>query len=664
MPNKLSQFWQELKRRNVTRVLAVYIAAAFMLLELISMFSEQIGLPDGTWKVAFIISLAGLVIAAIVSWVYDIHPEGGIVKTEPVKEDKLKGTTSASNSWKIASYISFVVIVGLIILNVIPRSNINRKLLEKSIAVLPLDYLSEDPNKEYLANGVLDAITGNLSKIEGLRVMPRTSVEQYRDSNKSAKEIGEELDVSYLIEGSFQMVNDQVKLIIQLVVAEEGDHIYFNEYDRDYSDIFAVQSEVAQSIVKEIEIALTPEEIQRIEKIPTTSLTAYDFYQRGTEKLYDWWSERDSVALVDSEIFFRKALDYDSTYALAYARLAWIYGTKSRQAGDYLSDNYLDSTIILADKALSFDNQLAEAYDAKGDALFTLGNTELGIKDLEKAINYNPNFFEPYMTLGVAYMSLEKIDLAIHYLYQASILHRGELLPYLFRLLAFSYVGIGYPERARYYNLEALQLDRDTMQHFYFAAVIEAGNENYKDAIRYLEDAYAIDTNSAYRNIFQQIAYNNLWLGRFEEALEYYKKYEAETKDMGLPLEGQLHRIGYVYWQLGMKSEANFYFNEEIILQNKFIELERPRSQNLYSYYDLAGIYAFLGEKDKAFENLRIFNQKKTIPKWMVTLINNDPLFNSIRDEAEFQQIVRDIEAKYQSEHERVRQWLEENDML
>ena len=84
MPNKLSQFWQELKRRNVTRVLAVYIAAAFMLLELISMFSEQIGLPDGTWKVAFIISLAGLVIAVIISWIYDIHPEGGIVRTDSV----------------------------------------------------------------------------------------------------------------------------------------------------------------------------------------------------------------------------------------------------------------------------------------------------------------------------------------------------------------------------------------------------------------------------------------------------------------------------------------------------------------------------------------------------------------------------------------------------
>jgi len=215
--------------------------------------------------------------------VYDIQPEGGIVKTEPARKDSEKPTPTSSKGWKIASYISFVVIVGLIVLNIIPRST-NKKILEKSIAVLPLEYLSEDPNKQYLANGVLDAITGHLSMIEGLRVMPRTSVEQYRENKKTAKQIGEELGVSYLIEGSFLMIGDQVKLTIQLVVANAGDHVLFNEYDRNYEDIINVQSEVAQTIAKEIEIAITPEEQALIEKVPTTSLRAYDFYQRGREE--------------------------------------------------------------------------------------------------------------------------------------------------------------------------------------------------------------------------------------------------------------------------------------------------------------------------------------------------------------------------------------------
>ena len=162
------------------------------------------------------------------------------------------------------------------------------------------------------------------------------------------------------------------------------------------------------------------------------------------------------------------------------------------------------------------------------------------------------------------YRGLEKTDLAIHYIYHASILHRGEFLPRLFRTLAYAYLNIGFPEKARFYNLQALQLNRDTTSYFYTLGSIEANYENYEDAIGYFEDANAIDTSRTYGNIFLNIAYNNLWLGRFEESLKNYKKYEAEMKALKLPIENHLQRIGYVYWQLGMKSEADFYFDEQI----------------------------------------------------------------------------------------------------
>ena len=138
--------------------------------------------------------------------------------------------------------------------------------LEKSIAVLPLQYLSEDQSKQYIADGILDAITGHLSNIEGLRVMPRTSVEQYRGTTKTAKVIGKELDVSYLIEGNLLIVGDKLSITIQLVVAKDEAHTYYNEYKRDYKDIIAVQSEVAQTIASEIEVAIAPEILDRIRK--------------------------------------------------------------------------------------------------------------------------------------------------------------------------------------------------------------------------------------------------------------------------------------------------------------------------------------------------------------------------------------------------------------
>jgi len=125
-----------------------------------------------------------------------------------------------------------------------------------------------------------------------------------------------------------------------------------------------------------------------------------------------------------------------------------------------------------------------------------------------------------------------------------------------------------------------------------------------------------------------------------------------------------MREIGYVYWQMGNKEEAEYYFNEYIINSNKIIELGGDVGAVFMSHYFLASVYAFRGEKDKAYENLRIFNLRQMMPSWIVVRIKNDPLFDSIRVEPEFQQIIKDVEAKYQAEHERVKKWLEENDML
>jgi len=125
-----------------------------------------------------------------------------------------------------------------------------------------------------------------------------------------------------------------------------------------------------------------------------------------------------------------------------------------------------------------------------------------------------------------------------------------------------------------------------------------------------------------------------------------------------------MHRIGYVYWKNGFKKEAEFYLDKQMECCYSLIKSGRPYAQLYYTYYDLAGVYAFRGEKDKAYENLRYFNQRKRMPIWMARLIKNDPLFDSIKDDHEFQNIIKEVETKYQAEHERVRKWLEEQKML
>ncbi len=279
-PNKLSQFWQELKRRKVTRTITVYAAAAFVILELLSIIIEPLRLPDWTLQFAIVFLCIGFIIAVILSWIYDVHPEGGIVKTEPTIDVSEDTTPPSSNSWKIASYISFVVIVGLIVLNIIPRTG-NREIIDKSIAVLPFRNESSDDENTYFINGVMESILDNLSRVKDLRVPSRNSVEKYRDDPKSTPVVAEEMDVGYVLEGSGQKVGNRLLLTLKLIVGDDDRHIWSKQYDREIErveDLIDIQKEVAQLVASEIEAVITPEEKQLIEKLPTSDLNAYDYY--------------------------------------------------------------------------------------------------------------------------------------------------------------------------------------------------------------------------------------------------------------------------------------------------------------------------------------------------------------------------------------------------
>ncbi len=656
-PNKLAQFWQELKRRNVTRVLAVYIAAGFMILELVNMFSEPFGLPDWSLKVAFFILLAGLVIAFIISWVYEIHPEEGIVKTEPFLSVGKDEITTGSNSWKIASYISFVVIVGLIVLNIIPRANNKKEILDKSIAVLPFLNESSDKENSYFINGMMESILDNLCRLEDLRVVSRNSVEQYRNDPKPTPVIAEEMDVSYVLEGSGQKVGKRLLMTVQLIVGEEDRHIWSKQYDRvieRVEDLIDIQKEIAELVVEEIEAIITPEEKELIENVPTTSLSAYNFYQRGIEE-----SKRGNIDR--AEELLNVALSYDSTFADAYVGLAEVVISR-QDLSDYYSINFMDSVLILANIALSYDEDLYGAYTLRAHYYYITGETSLALKDLDKAIELNPNNADAYSYKGQIYYSSDLLETIKANQKSVSIDRTADLNWRLINL-GFSYITAGFSDKSYYYYKEALKLDGDSADYFASIGELEYWQGNLDESIELYRRSLALDSTYPRAHIY--LAKSLCELGRCEESLEYVVKYiDLSEEQLGYIAFDQSHRVAYVYWQNGLKEEAEYYFNQQIEICEGAINSNRPWAQKYYSYYDLADVYAFKGEKEKAIENLRILNQIQRVPYWLPELIKRDELLESLHDEPEFQQIVRDLEAKYQAEHERVRKWLEENDML
>jgi TolB-like protein len=298
--------------------------------------------------------------------------------------------------------VASVIVLALIILGYffVPKLTKSSKPAEKSIAVLPFKNDSPDKENAYTIDGIMDEIITNLQKIsEFSRVLPRTSVEQFRvEPIPSIPEIAKKLNVNYIVEGSGKKYGNKFFLQVNLIAARNEKQLWGKSYEQEIhetSDMINIESEIAQSIASELKATITPDEIQRIEKIPTNNLTAYDFYQRGQEEFVKYSSSGDKKALERAKEKFKIALEYDSTFARAYVGLSWVYLSRN-YIKEYFSPNFMDSVLILSNNALSYDDHLAEAYLARANYYVVNNKTEQAIEEFDKALKYNPNYGEAY----------------------------------------------------------------------------------------------------------------------------------------------------------------------------------------------------------------------------------------------------------------------------
>jgi len=659
--NSIERFWKELKRRNVAHVITVYAAVAFVILQLVDMVSKALHFPEWTQGFIIVLLCIGFIIAVFVSWVYDITP-AGVKKTKPVSELKRvdHATHAVSSRWKIATYISGSVFVVLIAFNFISRRNFNTDIskLDKSIAVLPFINDSGNDSSTYFINGLMEEILNNLQKIGAFnKVLSRTSTEQYRGTNKPPiPKIAKDLDVNFVVEGSGQKYGNFYRIRVQLIAGKTDKHLWADSYEseiRETKDIYGTQIQIAQAIAAELKATITPKEKQLIEKVHSGSLTAYDFYQRGNDEVR-------KGNLVKARNLYKKALVCDSTFALAYAGLAHVYWDKN-YFEEYYSETFMDSVRILCDIALSYNDQLESAYSYRGFYYWHHGLPGQAVKDYDKAIEINSNSYLPYYAKGYLYEN-DDLEKCIYNLQKAAALNHGPELPTLINRLSFACNLAGFMDIAEKYNLQTLELDGDSTGYFYRSGVFENQTGNFVKSIEYANKAYHLDSIGT--DLLFLMGEDYMCIGKYKEALVFYKKWISIITDEGQSGLDNMYHIGFVYEKNGYKKEADSFFEKQIEYCNESIKSQRPYFQSSYAFYDRACINAFMGNKEKAYEDLRKFNKRKRMTVQMVTQIKNDPFFNSIRNESDFQLIVRDIEAKYQAEHERVRKWLEETGQL
>jgi TolB-like protein len=663
------RFWKELKRRKVIHVITVYAAIAFVILQLVDMVAEPLRLPVSTKALVIVLLCIGFIIAVFLSWVYDITP-AGVKKTKPVSELKHSDHTThvVSSGWGIATYISAVIIIALVAFNIVSRRNLNADIskLEKSIAVLPFYNDSPSDSTSYFINGLMDEILNNLHRIKAFsKVLARSSMEQYRGSIRpTIQQIGKEQDVNYIVEGSGQKYGNTFRLRVQLIETKNGNHLWAESYEREIQstkNIYRTQSEIAQSIASALKATITPEEKQLIEKIPTSSMAALDLYLKANHFLKEYEKTHDLSSYQTAVNLYNAALSIDTAYAKAYTGLASAYYDRY-QWETYFKENYLDSMLVLIDKALDIDDQLDEAYYLKGRYYQENGHIEDALDNYDKTLKIDPNHYLAYQSKGDLYSRVlgDYVNGLGNY-HKALTLVRGKERPALLGSLGGRYMEIGFTDKAKYYYQEAFEQDSNKSLHFRRLAWIEFSLENFEETLKLVKQGCEIDSLSC---INTELMFFNVPSGHKEEAYLFAKKKIEQYKRMGTIALQTAFQIGYSFWQVGQYQEAKNYFNQQIKYDEESIRLRRPISQVGNAQYDLASTYAFLGEKAKAYKYLEEFVSIYFPKLWQISYTKHNPFMKSISNEERYKKLLQNMEAKYQAEHERVRKWLEETGQL
>ena len=360
MPNKLSRFWQEIKRRRVIHVIIVYATVAFVLIELTDIVAPSLDLPDWTLNFIIILLCVGFPIAIIFSWIYDITLKG-IRKTGPIKLANKKGE------------------------DFIESDKTSR--FENSIAVLPFQDMSPQKDQEYFCDGITEELINVLTHVESLKVIARTSCFAFKDKHKDVREIGKKLDVENLLEGSIQKDNNRLRITAQLIKVTDGSHIWSERFDRDINDLFAIQDEISLAIVDTLKVKLLGEEKAQIIKRSTENLEAYNLYLQGIYFTQMMTPEGYKKALG----YYRQALQKDPNFALAYTGLTTIY-LASTTYGNAPPHEAYPKIKEYTKKALEIDSNLAEAHSTLGTiCMYYDWNWKAAEQEFNLAIQLNPN---------------------------------------------------------------------------------------------------------------------------------------------------------------------------------------------------------------------------------------------------------------------------------
>jgi TolB-like protein/Tfp pilus assembly protein PilF len=446
---KIDNFFSELKRRNVYKIAVAYAIVAWLLIQAASIVLPTFEAPAWTMKVLIAALTVGFPIAILFAWAFEITPEG--IKLEK-DVDPAQSITRQTGRKLIGTTIALALLAaGLFVYRMVGipqgreavrsedtaegghRSAASLPISQKSIAVLPFENLSRDPDNAYFVDGTQNEILTRLSKISALKVISRTSTTRYTSHPDNLRQIARELGVANILEGSVQRAEGAVRVNVQLIEAETDSHLWAETYDRDIKNIFSVESEIAQNVADALRAKLLPEESSRVASVPTKNPEAYDLFLKaeyfGNQILSA--NAKDPVGIVrQAADLYERAVAADPGFALAYARLSYL-----RARAYWYNFDPRPEAIEAADKAarraLHLQPELGEAHLAMGYVHYWgHRNDESALAEFGQAGKSLPNNLNVLTATGFVHRRQGKMEQALHELEQAAALDpRDNLLP-------------------------------------------------------------------------------------------------------------------------------------------------------------------------------------------------------------------------------------------
>ena len=588
------------------------------------------------------------------------YPPGSISdqEPEPELEPEEQIETEGKSRMKIPVWVlsAVPILIVLIAVFLIFKPWSFQPGNEKSIAVLPFINDSNDSSNVYIINGLMESTLNKLQGIEGLRVISRTSAEKFRNHNLTIPEIARELNVEYIVEGSGQKIGDQISLVIQVIEAKTDNHIWSQQYQRQTTDIFELQNEIALKIAQEVQVIVTPDEQARIEKVPTENLQAYDEFLKGIDLLNKPAQTKENI--YKSISYFRNALHLDTKFARAYAATALAYYLVE---DDKVEKVYTDSINYFADQALFYDSNLPQSLIAK--ALFYMSNKEpeQAVPYLNKALEINPNYDLVYVFLVNMYSAqlpnVEKyLEYALRGLHIDPTSYDSISNSFNYLHIANAFIQAGFVDQAeKYINRSLDYMPGNLYSEYVKAYILYAGNKDLQQLRERLTAAFQKDPNRL--DIMQELAKICYFQKDYKTAYEYYHKFLSIKKMYHLDIYPQEDiKIAYTCLQLTKKEEAQNLLES----YKSFVD----QDHSIYKNMNMCLYYSGAGEKQKALEQFALFSDAQNFHYWTILFMPVDPLMDSIRNEKEFAKSYKKLERSFQAFHNRIERSLYEKGLL